>query len=189
MDWFSSDFHFNHKNICGPTLTDWDGGYRNFSSLEEMNNTIIDNLNKYIYPSDTLYFLGDFAFGDKSKIPSLRERINCKDIRFIRGNHDHPINKVPHLFTWVRDYHEYFVGKTLITMMHYPLGSWNGIGKGAINLHGHSHGHYVNTIGRQLDVGVDNLNFLPISLDDLIKYMEEIEPVLVDHHDSQSNLY
>lgn len=88
---FSSDFHLNHRNIAGPTVSSWDSGYRDFSSVEEMNETIIQNMNAVIKPEDTLYFLGDFLFGmDKlENFKKFRARLNVRTIWFIRGNHDH----------------------------------------------------------------------------------------------------
>lgn len=183
--YISSDFHFSHTNICGPALSSWDKGYRNFDSLESMNDTIINNLNEKVGDDDVLYFLGDFAFGDKTAIPSLRNRINCKTIHLIYGNHDEMIRKTPEyqaLFTSVGDYLEVRYKKTLFCMMHYPLGSWNQIGKGAINLFGHCHGNY-SPRGRQMDVGVDPNGFKPILLDDILDRMDNVDIISVDHHD------
>lgn len=190
--WLTSDTHFNHKNICGPELTQWGTGFRNFGSLEQMNNIIINNINTFVKEDDILYHLGDFAFGDKKKIPELRSRIACRDIRFIYGNHDERIREneeYQRLFTWCKDYYEFFHQGLLISLMHYPLGSWNGIGKGGINCHGHCHNKYERTIGRQIDVGVDAQDFQPVNLDELVRKMRKIDPILVDHHDANSNLY
>lgn len=78
--WVTSDTHFNHANIikyCN----------RPFSSVEEMNETIIANWNKVVSQGDTVYHLGDFALGDKSLIPDFIRRLNGH-ISFIMGNHD-----------------------------------------------------------------------------------------------------
>ena len=78
--WVTSDTHFNHANIikyCN----------RPFSSVEEMNETIIANWNKVVSERDIVYHLGDFALGDKSLIPNILRRLNgC--IKVIMGNHD-----------------------------------------------------------------------------------------------------
>jgi calcineurin-like phosphoesterase family protein len=189
MIYFSSDFHLNHVNICGPKLSSWEKGFRDFNSIEEMNNTIINNLNSRVSYDDELYFLGDFAFGDRKKIPELRSRINCQTIYFIRGNHDHNIDKFADCFTWIKDYHEFYYNKTLIITFHYPIASWNGLGKSAINVHGHCHFTYPGK-GKQLDVGVDNLynRYYPWSIDDVFSYAESKKIEYVDHHDKNTNI-
>jgi calcineurin-like phosphoesterase family protein len=51
---FTSDTHFNHKNIiklCN----------RPFTSIEEMNEKIIENWNNIVKPEDIVWHLGDFA--------------------------------------------------------------------------------------------------------------------------------
>ena len=58
MIYFSSDHHFGHKNIIGYCN-------RGFSSIEEMNESLIDSWNKVVDKYDTVYYLGDFCFGDE----------------------------------------------------------------------------------------------------------------------------
>jgi calcineurin-like phosphoesterase family protein len=74
-------------------------------------------------------------------------------------------------------------------MCHYPLGSWNEIGKGAIQLYGHCHGSYEFNRGRQLDVGVDSNDFKPWLLDDLVENLALIEPASVDHHNAKTSYH
>jgi calcineurin-like phosphoesterase family protein len=149
-----------------------------------------NEINKSVMPDDELYILGDFAFGDKDKIPSLRYRINCNNIHLIIGNHDqHYIKKRPELFETFSSlsyYNEIRYNKLLISMCHYPLGSWNEIGKGGIMLHGHCHSRYTRTIGRQMDVGWDVLH-RPISIKEVYDKMIKIDPVLVDGHTEETN--
>lgn len=169
--WVTGCSHFNHRNICGPQLSTWESGFRNFSSLEEMNDCIIENYNSVINQNDELYHLGDFAFGDKSKIPYLRNRIRCRNIHFIYGNHDRAIKKVKHyhqLFSTVRDYKEIRHNKVLVSLFHFPIASWNDMENGAISLHSHTHGTWPR-VGRRMDVGVDPQSFHPVLLDEVIE--------------------
>jgi calcineurin-like phosphoesterase family protein len=48
-------------------------------------------------------------------------------------------------------------------LCHYPLRSWHRMGRGALNLHGHSHGRLA-PLPRQVDVGVDVFDFRPVTL-------------------------
>lgn len=190
----SADHHHHHKNICGPRLSSWSKGYRNFDSLEQMSGVIFKNLNDAVGVEDTLIFAGDFAFGDKQAIPALFERIVCANIVFLYGNHDTWIRKSDHSnwhatgmrkIQWTGDYYELRLpNKPLVVIGHYPLSVWNERARGAINLHGHSHcGH--KPIGRQKDIGVDCNFFKPHLLDDLFDELLAL-PVgeARDHHDS-----
>ena len=73
-----SDLHIQHKN----SLT-W---RTQFSSVEEMNQTIIDNWNKTVQPEDTVYNLGDEFLGDASSAQKILASLNGNKF-LIRGNH------------------------------------------------------------------------------------------------------
>lgn len=101
--WFSSDTHYSHKNIC-LGVSEWDDkelSCRKFATLEEMNELIISNINKYVKADDILYHLGDWSFGGVENIWNFRKQIKCKNIYLVPGNHDHYIkdNKIlPNVF-------------------------------------------------------------------------------------------
>lgn len=182
MIWCSSDWHLNHTNICNATISTWKSGFRNFASLAEMNLTIIENMNRFIEPGDTLYFLGDFAFGDKSLIPALRQQIRCKHFVLIQGNHDKVlVNRYSDEFSKVASYLEIYYNHSLFCLSHYPIGSWNEMARGAFQLHGHCHGNYELSQPRQVDVGVDCWEFKPLSIDFIIDNFSAT-PSRVDHH-------
>lgn len=97
MIWFSSDFHYGHKNICRG-ISEWpsrDGGgnTRDFNTLEEMNDAIVNGINSVIQQEDILYFLGDWSFGGIENVWNLRKRIVCRTIHFVLGNHEQHIKK------------------------------------------------------------------------------------------------
>src|SRR5690606_31928886 len=132
--YFSSDFHLNHKNICRGTST-WEGlaGTRDFDTVEDMNDAIINSINSTVGEEDILFFMGDFNFGDKAQTAALRARILCKEIHFIFGNHDEHIRRdreLQSLFSTCQDFAEIKVrnakGKDkLISLFHYPMKVWN----------------------------------------------------------------
>jgi len=203
MIYVTADTHFNHKNICRGT-SQWspvdDGipgivhGTRDFDTLAEMNSTIINAINATVGPDDTLIHLGDFAFGARKDIPALRDRIACRTIHLIAGNHDYCFKSkarryYEEAFADIVTYKELRYNGILFSMMHYPIGSWNEIGRGGVNLHGHCHGNYTRTVGRQMDVGVDAVGYEPLSLDAIYKRMMKIEPVLVDGHTASTNYH
>ena len=96
--WITSDTHHSHKNICRG-VTEWRtkdkqipvAQTRPFNTLEEMNEKIINNINKVVGQDDILIHDGDFSFGGIENIWRFRSRIICKNIYHIIGNHDHHI--------------------------------------------------------------------------------------------------
>lgn len=90
--YFWGDTHFGHFRIIEYTN-------RPFKSLKQMNETLIRNFNERVKEDDQVYFLGDFCFrnsknsvkrgeGDIHKASYYREQLNCKNIVFLKGNHD-----------------------------------------------------------------------------------------------------
>ena len=78
----SSDYHFFHDRefIYKP---------RGFNSIEEMNQTILDNHNKIIDLDDDVYLLGDLLLGGPNKLDEGLELISKLNgrLHLVRGNH------------------------------------------------------------------------------------------------------
>lgn len=186
MIWFTSDTHFGHENIVGESVSKWSGGYRNFSSLQEMDTVLLDNINKYVSEKDTLYHLGDFSFGGRHKIPKYRQQIRCNTIYLCRGNHDKHIDRHSYCFTGIQDVMRVKEDKHTLFLSHYGHRVWNGSHRGVIHLYGHSHGN-LPPFGKSMDVGIDAIynmygEYRPISLEEIIEFMEKQKPQVVDHH-------
>ncbi len=47
-----------------------------------------------VKPNDIIYHLGDWSFGGHENIKIFRNRIKCKNIHLILGNHDHHISPI-----------------------------------------------------------------------------------------------
>lgn len=81
-----ADTHFSHKNIisyCG----------RPFSSVEEMNDTLISNWNNVVSEDDLVYHLGDFSMSlPQEKVKELVSSLHGRII-LIQGNHDTKPNR------------------------------------------------------------------------------------------------
>lgn len=92
--WFTSDTHFGHKNIVRG-CSSWENKdrCRDFDTLEEHNQVMVDNINAVVKQDDTLYHLGDWSFGGVKNIWEFRKQLNVAVIHFIPGNHDHHILK------------------------------------------------------------------------------------------------
>ena len=183
--YFLADTHLNHTNIAGPKVSKWKKGYRNYDSVEEMNDTIINNINSKVGQNDIVFFLGDFCMGDNDTIKKFRKRIICKNIHFILGNHDKNIRKnsegIRGIFTSVQNYLEITINENRLILFHYPIGSWDQIHRGSIHLHGHCHGTFNHGKGKIMDVHRECGT--PYSLNEILKIMEDKEIIGVDHHE------
>ena len=168
--WFSSDFHFGHRNMTlgVSTWKDKETNCRHFDTTEEMSNHIVSQINKYVKEDDTLINLGDWSFGGMQNILYYRKQLLCKNIYLFLGNHDEHIknNKVlinddisridaQSLFKKVFKYEEIILDKIRVCLMHFPIEEWNDRYEKSYMLHGHQHGNNVEKKGR-LDVGIDN---------------------------------
>ena len=195
----TSDTHYGHKNICRG-VTAWrlpDGSIpidqtRDFDTIEQMNESIISGINSVVGEDDVLIHLGDWSFGGFENIQKFRDRIVCKEIHLILGNHDHHIENnredCQDFFASVNHYTKLMYKFETLVLMHYPIDSWDGLNKGHIHLHGHCHlpQQKVFGKGRRMDVGIDgNMFFMPYELDNVIKIvkMREIRSNMDgDHH-------
>lgn len=80
MKYYTSDIHFGHNKIINFEK-------RPFKSVEEMDNTIINNWNNKIKPTDEVYILGDFTFYKGEKTNEILRQLNGSKYLII-GNHD-----------------------------------------------------------------------------------------------------
>ena len=196
--WITSDTHYHHTNICRG-ITRWrtqDGktpidSTRDFQTLDEMNAAIVNNINEKVGPDDTLIHLGDFAFGGFEKIGELLDRLVCKNIHLVLGNHDQHINKnrenIQDRFLSVSKYLEVNIDDFDFVLSHYPHASWNQLSKGSIHLHGHVHLSPKNKWGKgkRLDVGMDGNRYFPYKITEIVHMMgrREVRSEMEnDHH-------
>ena len=197
--WVISDTHYGHKNICRG-VTAWrlpDGSIplsqtRDFKTIEQMNESIVNNINSVVGQDDVLIHLGDWSFGGFEQIELFRNQIVCKNVHIITGNHDHHIENnrgdCQELFASVNHYTKLMYKFGTFVLMHYPMASWDGLNKGHVHLHGHVHlpTNLRFGKGKKMDVGIDgNPNFGVYDMDDIVRMMskrEIVSDMLFDHH-------
>lgn len=194
----TSDTHYAHKNICRAT-TNWSdkNNIRDFTSLDHMNSTIVNNINEVVGQDDILIHLGDFSFGGFDKISEFRKRITCQYIILVYGNHDHHIKNnrdhVQDLFWSTQDYIDLDLTmgseRHRFILMHYPIASWDGMMKNTIHCHGHVHlpKHQKIGDGKSIDVGMDGNDMKPYRIQEVISLMKN-QPIRrltlpKDHHE------
>lgn len=157
MYYFTSDEHYNHKNAIK---------YNNrpFEDVRDMNEELISRHNSVVKSNDVTFHAGDFAFGYRSKVQEIIARLNGSHV-FLMGSHDqwlgknHPIQVVDQKFNG-----------QFIVICHYAMRVWARSHYGSWHLYGHSHGRLPSQ-GKSHDIGVDNNDYYPLSLDEIAQIM------------------
>jgi calcineurin-like phosphoesterase family protein len=158
---FTSDTHFGHAG--GLAL------YRRpFASVAEMNAAMVARWNETVGADDEVWHLGDFAVGIRPAAAGdwLRSLHGRKHL--VTGNNDPAEGFGFPEWASVQPYAEIVVEETPLVLCHYAFRSWNGMRKGAFNLHGHSHGR-MKPLPRQADVGVDGWDFRPVTVAEIVR--------------------
>jgi calcineurin-like phosphoesterase family protein len=158
--YFTSDHHFGHSGAR--TLF-----RRPFASVSEMDRQMIERWNSVVKPGDEVWHLGDFAVRQPAeRVMSLLMTLHGRKY-LVTGNNDDAEVTGSAGWTSVQAYAEVTVDGASLVLCHYPFRTWNGMGKGSINLHGHSHGR-LRQLPRQFDAGVDVWDFQPVTLAQLV---------------------
>ncbi|HEX5078803.1 MAG TPA: metallophosphoesterase family protein [Geminicoccaceae bacterium] len=154
---FTADTHFGHGGALGLFR-------RPFPSVRAMDEAMIARWNETVGPADEVWHLGDFAVRrPAAEMARLLAALHGK-VHLVAGNNDGPETMALSGFASVHYYLELELEGVRLVLCHYPFRSWNGMARGAIDLHGHSHGR-LSRLPRQLDVGVDVWDFRPITLE------------------------
>ena len=129
-----------------------------------MDAALAERWNAVVGPEDEVWHLGDFARTAKTAA-GLLPRLNGRK-HLVLGNND-PAAVGDLGWASVSAYAETVVDGVALVLCHYRFRSWNGMHKGSVNLHGHSHGR-LKPLKRQFDVGVDARDYRPVSLETLL---------------------
>lgn len=172
---FTADTHFGHAGLINH-------GYRpKFSSVEEMDENLVQRWNAVVRPCDSVWHLGDFTLANADAAQRYRARLNG-EIHLVWGNHDR--TAVRNLPIWASSQYaaDIRLDGTRITLCHYAMRVWDRCQHGALMLHGHSHGNMPGT-RQSLDVGVDAWEFAPVNLDTIRARMATLPTFDAgDHH-------
>ena len=167
--WITSDSHFYHFNIVkfnnsdGSPLRPWD-------DYLEMTEELISNWNEVVKEDDQIIHLGDIAFGGAERFHQLMPRLNGKKV-LVMGNHD--TRTIPEYLMYFEDVRSLIEIPKKAVMSHVPLheSQLRRFGK---SIHGHLHSSKVRdsngkTDDRYINVCVEQTNYYPIRLDDILE--------------------
>lgn len=188
MMYFTSDLHFNHKNVINYCK-------RPYADTKEMDKSLIENWNNTVKKDNELvYVLGDFAFCGKQYMTAILSQLRGKKI-LVKGNHDPKAHVMLECgFDEVIENDRIKIGNHSVLVSHFPyhpvtqhfvMGDriQQSIDKEVDDrylhkrilddgktwlLHGHVHTAWkVN--GRMINVGVDQWNMKPVGHERLLE--------------------
>jgi calcineurin-like phosphoesterase family protein len=157
---FTSDQHFgDHRRLFIDR--------RPFASVEDMDRAMRERWNAAVRPDDTVWHLGDLTrLREPGRLDDLLSSLHGEK-HLIIGNNDGPATLAWPGWRSVGHYAEIAVDGRSLVLCHYAFRTWNGMGRGRLNLHGHSHGR-LRPVPRQYDVGVDAWDFTPVTLGEIL---------------------
>lgn len=157
--------------------------FRDFGCIEDHDTAFIDGINGFVDKDDELWIVGDFGQGTLGRAASAdgktrgighyRQRIKCRSVFLVLGNHDVE-NKCKVHFSGI--YHKRTLklhyerksqhinppaGRVLLHIDHYPCAYWLGSHNGSLHIYGHVHDRRERTLDRiwpdrrSMDCGFD----------------------------------
>lgn len=178
-DFFTADLHLNHKSPV-------EKGWREFDSVEDMNECIISRWNEMVSPQDRVWILGDVFLGSEAEGLALVNRLQGQK-HLITGNHDAVWSGhrdgYKHFRPWLESFETIqafarrrIAGHTVL-LSHFPFqgaGDHTAIERytryrfpddGSHLIHGHVHEAWKQNGPRMLNVGVDMWSYYPVSME------------------------
>lgn len=169
--WITADLHEGHGNIIQLCR-------RPFNDVEHQHEVFVKNFNERVRDEDVVYHDGDYCFrnskggkkgeGTTKKAADWRKDYNGTWV-FIKGNHDGNNSlKTPIERVYIR------YGGMRICIVHNPIHADHHC---ELNLVGHVHTQWkvkrLNEKSIMVNVGVDVWNFRPVSIEEIIKRMND----------------
>ena len=151
---FCADLHFSCKNLMCAIR-------KEFTCIEDHDQAILDGINRTVSRIDRLVICGDFCH---KKPGRWRPKIRCRNIVFVRGNHDQT-QKIKAVFGGQTYEQKMIKGEfgDKFFLCHYPMAYWPESHYCSIHLFGHLHDDQEKEERmdlafpgrRALDVGID----------------------------------
>jgi len=159
--WLASDHHFGHKNIM--KYAD-----RQFSSVQEMNQHMIECHNRVVSSDDVIVLGGDIAFCSTSEANRILAQMNGYKVLII-GNHDWERDKTLKQYDVDEVHMSYYIEKQHVLITHVPLHSSLMVTDNRLlNIHGHIHDKLMKH-PRYYNMCVEHLNYTPQLLTNVVQ--------------------
>ena len=162
---FVSDTHFFHESILSTRKL--------FGSIEEHDNTIVQNWNSVVGKCDRVYHLGDVVLGagslhENKRVITLLSKLNGKKTLTL-GNHDSRAK-----IEVYRCFFDNIVGslkfKGDFICQHFPVHPQQLVERFRANIHGHTHSKNIELLDgrrdpRYVNVSLEQIGYTPISFE------------------------
>lgn len=152
------DTHLGQESIL--TFKRKDGSpLREFSSIEEHDEYIIEQWNKTVRPQDKVYHCGDVTM--HRRFLPLCTRLNGHK-RLVMGNHDeHGVKE------YLKYFEELYGSRVLdgIIITHIPIHT-DCVARFKVNVHGHLHANVIDD-PRYINVSCEQVGYTPVSLEEI----------------------
>jgi calcineurin-like phosphoesterase family protein len=158
------DTHFAHSNILKFKRNDG-SPLRDFKTIKEHDDFIVDCWNSVVNPNDIVYHLGDVYFGNADYAASLLSKLNGRK-RLLLGNHDNGKSAIlqthfQKIGMW-RMFSEYS-----IVLSHVPIFIGDDYkGRYTHNVHGHIHYNQSPT-DKHINASCEAINYTPINIEEI----------------------
>ena len=159
MIFFTGDTHFGDPRVLRIDR-------RPFADIAAHDAALTENWNAVVSQDDDVWHLGDFMSSKGGNCTEILGKLSGRK-HLIVGNNDPATTTASEGWDSVQHYAEIKTNGHHLILCHYAFRTWNQMGKGSINLHGHSHGR-LKPVPRQFDVGVDARGLKPVSLAEVI---------------------
>lgn len=186
MNRYIADLHFGHRGIL-------ESDRRPYSSIEEMDEDIIQRWNSVVEKTDHTYILGDLSFCNEDRTIEILRSLNGYK-HLVIGNHDGQFLKSTNFRKCFWNPHNYFeicnyaeikdpaYPNIQVVLSHYPMPSFRRMEYGWVHLYGHVHTtpEYYRLLKAMEIVGtknaynvgcmVEHMGYTPRTLDEILNY-------------------
>jgi calcineurin-like phosphoesterase family protein len=158
MIYFTADTHFDHEIVVKRDK-------RPFKDVKHMNAELTRRWNEVVRPEDTVYHLGDFAVGYLHQIGNFAKALNGRKILLLGGFDRRPEEMSRLGFSEVKSEIYQTIDDIPVFMTHHPRpkDQW-----GKAQYHLTAHHHLAKRVGNMINVGVDQWDFTPRTLAELL---------------------
>ncbi len=166
---YVGDTHFGHSAVIR-------FNNRPFSTVEEMDNTLLSNWQSIVGADDEVYIVGDLIFRAKKPPEYYLERLTGRK-HLILGNHDRWAKRVDldKCFESVSQIKEIHDADRHIVLCHFPMVEWPRSHYNSILVFGHIHNrttgegfNYYLSRKNMLNAGVDINCYCPVNYYQLV---------------------